>query len=126
MKKVFTTSTMQPEKIAKWCELGLENRIHFRNGEGMLEEWYGRPNGIRCMSITFYKGEAIGIAIVLKRGWSPCPLVAPVNVGVYTKSNYRRQGIGTELVRRCERLLGYSVRGDAWNPQADAFYRSVA
>jgi GNAT superfamily N-acetyltransferase len=123
---VFTTSSQQFEKIAKWCELGLEHRVHFRNSEGMLEEWYQNPSNIRAMSITFYKGEPIGIAVVLKRGWRPCSLVAPVNVGVYTKSNYRRHGIGTELVRRCERLLGYSVRGDAWNPQADAFYRSVA
>lgn len=122
---VFTTSTRQIAKIEKWCELGLEHRVHFRNGEGMLEEWYQKPGNIRAMAITFYKGKPIGIAVVLKRGWRPCPLVAPVNVGVYTKSNYRRQGIGTELIHRCERLLGYSVRGDAWNPQADAFYRSV-
>jgi len=123
---VYVTSTRQPEKIARWCKLGLRHRVHFRNDEGMLEEWYGRPEGIKCMAITFFKGEPIGIAVVLKRGWRPCPLVAPVNFGVYTKSNYRRQGIGTELVRRCERLLGYPVRGDQWDRQATAFYRSVA
>lgn len=119
-------STRQADKIARWCNLGLQHRVHFRNGEGWMEDWYRDPEKIKCMAISIVDGVPVGIAVVLKRAIRPFPDVAPTNVGVYTKANYRRRGIGSSLVKRCERLLGYPVRGDKWNQQAAAFYRSLA
>ena len=122
-------SSARPEQIQKWCALGLRYRIHFRDGGGMLEAWYKRPSGVQAMAVALdEKNKPIAIALVLKRGWRDLDYVDMdiIDVGVYTKYRYRRRGIGTELVTRCQRLIGKSVRGDQWDNQSTAFYQSMA
>jgi predicted acetyltransferase len=123
--KHYVTSTKQQYKIKKWCELGLQHKVHFPSGTGMMENWYAQPEAIRAMAIVFENGIPVGITVVMKRpvethssGW--------VNVGVYIKPFHRRRGLGSDMVRRCQRLLGYRVRGCQQDRTATAFYRSVA
>ncbi len=117
---------MRLAQIEKWCALGLRYRIHFRDGGGMMETWYQRPRGIQAMAVALENNKPIAIAMVLKRGWRDADFdMDVVDVGVYTKYRHRRQGIGTELVTRCERLTGAYVRGDQWDNQSTAFYESI-
>ena len=117
-------------QIQTVCHLGLANRIHAGN-RGWMEEWYKTPSNFSLMSMLTDCEKAVAIAGLLAEDLIHDEYV-DINVTVFVKYRYRRQGVGTKLLdmiksetdRRVRGFAGYGLSNTFWI-KADADGRDV-
>jgi GNAT superfamily N-acetyltransferase len=113
-----------PERIAKVTGTLLSSRLHCATSGSALHGWYLKPTKIKKVVVCKADGVIVGAAVLMKRE----DKAFRTNIGVYVKRDFRRQGIGTELIRRLsprntrttKLMWNYGIAG------SERFYREVA
>ncbi len=123
-------STTDPERIERWCNEGLQQRVHFRDQGGLMEEWYHCPEHVESMAIATVNNQVIGVAMIIDyydEGYveEEVEYFGDVNIGVYVKYNYRRCGIGKALIRRIRKRTDFNIQAGKHNRAASALYKST-
>ena len=88
-----------PTKIAKFADIIRTNRLYL-NG-GLMYCWIDNNNNIhnvKSISIGWYEEIPIAAGIRFYPEWANA--LYTVNTGIFVKPEYRRQGIGTEILKR--------------------------
>jgi len=60
------------------------------------------PKGIPSIYIAISEGQLLGSAALVESDMDSKPDLSPWIAAVYVKESFRRQGIASQLVRRCE------------------------
>ena len=92
-------SSTNDDRIDEWRDLVLAFKIHFRSGDSGIIEVCSDPLHLiyaAAMAWDDSTGFPIGVSFITE------PMFG-CNLMVYVKSPYRRQGIGTELIKRVRR-----------------------
>lgn len=116
-------STIDPERIKRWCNEGLHQRVHFRDQGGLMEDWYGHPEHVESMAIATVNNHVIGVAMIID--YLNDDFGDECNIGVYVKYNYRRYGVGKALVRRIKKRTDYEIQAVKHDRAAEALYSST-
>jgi len=120
-KAIRFVSTMTRRGVDASRKEGIRYQLRFNNG--MMREWYAGES-IAVIATAYDKQKPIAKAILLNGEDSR------YNIGVYVRCEYRRQGIGKELVQLLKRknsarkrkiMIRCSLNGKA----ARKFYTSV-
>lgn len=88
---------------------------------GVLFEWFNAYHTMRIVAIAWDKNRPIGIAVVSKYGRKK----TESEIGVYIKSKYRKQGIGTALAKRINKRIGKTFKCIKYNKKSILFYNSL-
>ena len=121
-------STTDPERIKRWCNEGLQQRVHFRDYGGLMEDWYDHPEHVESMAIATVNNRVIGIAMIIDyydEGYVDVEDFGDVNIGVYVKFNYRQYGIGKALVQRIRKRTDCQIHPGKHNRAANALYKNI-
>jgi len=85
---------------AEWQHLSptvtLEGRVNAIND-------CAKPNGIPSIYIAISEGRLIGSAALVQSDMDTKPDLSPWIAAIYVKEDFRRQGIATQLIDRCEK-----------------------
>lgn len=103
-----------PEEIGAACDLALEYSLYSLTG--VMVDWYKERLCIKVIYIKFYKLRPRGVFAILKDNWRK-----DYNCGTYVNEDYRRKGIGSELVRTALKD-GEEVKGWKDVQRAKNFY----
>lgn len=79
------------------CDMVLSKRLHLNDGE-IQYCLHGRKNSTNKIAIAWHKGEPIGVAITT----TSVSFFAKKCIMAYVRGKYKRQGIGSRLVKRLE------------------------
>ena len=95
-KKLLRFTTVRtPDRIAKAAKILRKHHLYLNGGEMFRWTDYYNIYCIKAFTIVTYQDEPIAAGIRYITQWR-----IDVNTGIFVKAAYRRQGIGSEVLKR--------------------------
>ena len=85
-----------PNRIEKAIRIFRKYHLHLPGG--LMKIWARHKHNIKTFVIVTYKNTPIGAGILNDIAFS----TYSINTGIFVKDKYRRQGIGTEILKRLQ------------------------
>jgi GNAT superfamily N-acetyltransferase len=96
-----------PEQVREYCEILLDAGMYVPNWG--FQRWFRAPERVTDIFMCLDDGKIIGVGVIIKAFYWK------VNNGVLVNHGHRRQGIGTELLRRMSKekklRVGHGISG---------------
>jgi len=119
MSRAKITYRSTTRDFEEFCALGRRYQLYAK--WGTMQHWYQEPDGVEAMAIAYRGRTPIGMAMLMKPGYS----YSGVRFGVFVRSYMRRQGIGRRLFALVKKRARSKFMVAKYDDQQTGFFDSL-